>query len=221
MKLAHPQMENVIELQSDRVSTLVIENRRFFSSMLRDIYRQTEGGSGPLVLSENMIELDMSKYADLTDSFLSFTLNRKPLLNKILSALEKQALSGEMFPQTAEILTGIERYIDELAHGFSCDIDTTKLSVSAVLRMAGIYVRDDYDNHLERIIDYMELTREFDRDKLFIFVNMRSYFEDEELELFFETVLAHEYKLLLIDSHAAPLLKNEKRLVIDEDLCEF
>ena len=67
----------------------------------------------------------------------------------------------------------------------------------------------------------MELMRELDRDRLFIMINMRSYFSNEEMERFVESVCLHDFKLLLIESTSRSILNNTKRYTIDEDLCEF
>lgn len=67
----------------------------------------------------------------------------------------------------------------------------------------------------------MELVRELDRDRLFIMINMRTYFSDEEMESFIQTVVLHDFKLLLLESTSRPILKNVKRFTVDEDLCEF
>lgn len=67
----------------------------------------------------------------------------------------------------------------------------------------------------------MELVREFDRDRLFIMINMRSYFSNEEMERFIESACLHDFKLLLIESASRNILKNTKRYTADEDLCEF
>lgn len=87
--------------------------------------------------------------------------------------------------------------------------------------MFGIHLRDEYNDPLERLLDYMELVREFERDKLFVLVGMRSFFADREMELFFRTVLAHGYRVLLLDSIDRERSQYEKRLTIDKDLCEF
>ena len=82
-------------------------------------------------------------------------------------------------------------------------------------------MREEYDSMPEKVIDYMELVRTFDRDKLFITVNMRAFMTDEEAELFLSTVLSYGYHMLMLESSAKPLLKSESRVIIDEDLCEI
>ena len=85
-------------------------------------------------------------------------------------------------------------------------------------------MRDDDEGHrgeVEKILDYMELVREFDRNKLFITVNMRSFFDDELITEFMKTVVSHEYRILMLESNAYLRLTLEKRITIDADLCEF
>lgn len=165
--------------------------------------------------------LSFSKAAEYIDCFNGFSINRKTLLNKLTAALEQKANEEEHYLKTAELLSGIEAYIDELAGDIFVGIECAKVNVNALLKMAGISVCDDYDEPLERILDYMELVREYDRERLFVFVNMRSYFEDDELNRFFETVLSKELSVFLIDAFEGELLPHENRLVIDADLCEF
>lgn len=67
----------------------------------------------------------------------------------------------------------------------------------------------------------MELVCELERDKLFIMVNMRSYFSDEEMEKFTESVFLHAFKVLLVENSEMPRLKYSRRYVVDDDLCEI
>ena len=66
-----------------------------------------------------------------------------------------------------------------------------------------------------------ELVREFDRDKLFVTVNMRTFFADGIMERFLETVRSHEFHVLMLESQSYARLAPEKRITIDADLCEF
>ena len=61
----------------------------------------------------------------------------------------------------------------------------------------------------------------FDRDRLFIMVNMRSYFDHSEMEAFTESANLHGFRVLLLESTSQSQLKNTQRYTIDEDLCEF
>lgn len=221
MILAHPQMDTVLELDGSHVNTLVVEHPDFYRSLICDLYGQLQGEEGKLILSEKGKTLPISKWVELVDNCIHFELNRKSLLTKVCAAMERTAVSESFFLKTSELLCALEHYVDELAFELPGDIVCEKCSVAGILKGIGVSIRDDYDDPLERLIDFMELVREFDRDKLFVLVGLRSFFADQQVELFFKTVLDHGYRALLLDCVSREKLSSEKRLTIDNDLCEF
>lgn len=221
MMLAHPQMDTVFDFEKACVNMLVIENPSFFRCFLKDIAGQIDGYSGKAVLSSEYAPISFSQNAELIDSVLSFQMGRKTLLNKIISRMEALAVSESYYMQTVELLGNLEHFISNLCFDLPFDMICSKMSIGSILKAVGIEFSDDYDSDLERFLDYMEIVREIDREKLFIFVNLRSYFEDEEIQLFIASAIGHGYNVLMVDSTAYSLLPNENRTTIDMDLCEF
>lgn len=221
MILAHPQMDTVLEFNESQVNTLVVEHPDFYRTLICDLYGQSQSEEGKLILSEKGKTLPISKWVELVDNCIHFELNRKPLLTKICAAMERTAVSESFFLKTSELLCALEHYVDELAFELPGDIICEKCSVAGILKGIGVSIRDDYDDPLERLIDFMELVREFDRDKLFVLVGLRSFFADQQVEAFLKTVLDHGYRVLLLDCVSREKLSSEKRLTIDNDLCEF
>lgn len=224
MKFAHPELTEFINWETNAVNTLIIENQLLFRRILKDINDSIEGLKTSVILSIDDKPIEWSKHAEIITDFLKFNLNRKNLIGKICTALENKAVEPENYASTKEILLKIENAIETWSFDFSCNIITSKLSVSNLIKSVGIELCDDYEGEkgeAEKFIDYMELVREFDRDKLFITVNMRSYFSDETVDQFINTALSHEYKVLMVEGFSHPKLKNEFRLTIDKDLCEF
>ena len=154
-------------------------------------------------------------------TFIPITFNQRKLIGKIEAAMEERALDEAHYGKTAALLSRIEQYFDDLALDFPCELAYTKCTIASLLHAAGIEVPDDSVSLAERFLHYMELVREFDRDKLFITVNMRAYVEDAQMQLFLQTVRSHGFHLLMIESFSYPLLPEENRRTVDEDLCEF
>lgn len=224
MKFAYPDISGVFQWNQPLLPTLAIENQPLFRKLIRDIALSIEGVSTPAVLSKENKSIEFSKYAELLTDFVQFNINQKSLLNKVCAALEKVAVSAEKYQETSLLLAGIEKAVNDWAFEFPCDIVPAKVAVPNLLKAIGIEINDDYHGEkgeVERIVDYMELVREFDRDKMFVTVNMRSYFSDDAMERFMKTAVSHEYKVLMLESKAHPQLKWENRLTIDADLCEF
>ena len=198
-----------------------IENQKFFREFLTDLHTQLDGGSGKAGLSVHDQPVDTGKNLEILDPLIPFDINRRSLLTKILASLEKTALDEEHYFRTREMLTALENYLQDIAFSEKCDIICSKLSVPALLRAVGIELRDDYASLGEKLLDYMELVREYDRDKLFVTVNMRGCFLDEEAAEFLRNVRLHGFHLLMLATREYVRLPDERRIVIDKDLCEF
>ena len=94
-------------------------------------------------------------------------------------------------------------------------------SISALLKAASPEIRGEDATIAERVLDYMELIEEFDRQRLFFTLNMRSFVTDEEMEHFASTAISHGHHIIGIESTAHAMLSMEKRIIIDSDLCEI
>lgn len=220
MKIAYWELTNVICTDNGKLNTVVIENQGFMYRFLADIYAQVNGNNGRAVLSHNDTPVTFAKCAEIIDTFINFDINSKTILSKLCSKIENNALSGENFQRTAELLNMIEEYLLDMSFDLPCDISFSKVNIPSLIKSSGAVIEHD-GTAAEKIADYMELVTEFDRNKLFITVNMRSFISDDDMELFSETVINHGYDVLMIESCARPILKNECRVVIDSDLCEI
>lgn len=219
--LCHPQMETRLRFGQGTVPSLVIESPAFLRRFMESLYAQLRGEAGELVLSEADQSIELSGWAEIIDNCFRLELNTKSLLTKITAQMERMAVGEAFFLKTADLLQRVENYIGELAFSFDCDLVCNRCTVGGLVKAMGVALRDEYEEPLERVLDYMELVREFDRDKLFILPHLRSYFSDEEMERFLRTVLDHRYRVLLIESTERKKLQGEWRITIDNDLCEF
>ena len=221
MKFVHPEIENVFDTQNGFYNTLVVEEQRFLVRLLEDLHRQLQGLEGVSTLSVKDAPVSFAKNAALLDGFVPFDLTRRTLLNQISAALARKAAAAEAFDRTAEALSGVELWLNELAFDYPCDIVFSNLSASTLIKAAGPEIRDEAASIAERVLDYMELVEAFDRQRLFFTLNMRFFVADEEMELFARTAVAHGYHVIGIESAAHAMLSIEKRTIIDSDLCEI
>lgn len=221
MKLAHPQISSVFDFTENNINTVVIENSRFFRELVEDLTGQTSGASGKSVLSVDGRIIDFSKNAEIISQFVPFDINQKSLLSKIYTAIEKEAVNENYYLRTQELLQNMENYILDLAFVLPCDVYCSKLNIGNIIKSLGLLLQKENYSLIENLLDYMDLTCQLDREKLFVFINLRSYLDDEEMECFFKTAKKHDFKIFLVDNCEKRKLNFEKRLVIDEDLCEI
>lgn len=221
MKLVYPTLQTPIMLSNDCLNSMIIEEPGFFYEIVKDLKQQWEGMDGRAVLSENDEPVEIRKNLELVIDCIDFEINQKTLLTKVLSALERVGRSEDYIEKTQQLLAEIERYIYDVSFDFDVEIQCDKMSIAQILKAAGIRIVSEYDKLTEILYSYMQLVREFDGDKVFVFVNLRSFVKMDELQDFADTVLAHRYRVLLLDNHAYPSLSMEKRLIVDTDLCEI
>ena len=221
MILCHPHIETAIDFTIHKVNTLVIENPKFFRSIILGLHDQLSGLSGDFVLSENGKELNLGALTEIIDNCIFLSMNSKALLGKIASAMEQLAYSEDFYLETSNMLHHVEQYINDLSFRLDCDVQCSHQAIAGLLKASGLIIREEYESHLEKIVDYMELARGFNGRNLFIFINMRTFFSNNEIGEFFATILSHNYNVLLVDGVSTNILKDEKRITIDADLCEF
>lgn len=219
MKLVYDDFDFVIDTDIDLINTIVIENTKCFYEYVASLYNQIQGLVGKIVVSNNNKPLDVGKNIELIINPFEIDINKKSLMNKVIASISKQAVIGENYAPTAELMAEIEKRIYDLLLEMDGDFEFDSLLFENIIRAIGIKHREDYTSLTEKILDYMELVREYDHNKLFVLVNFRSYVDKQELGLFFDSIIGHNYHVLLVDNISGDLLECEKRYIIDKDLC--
>lgn len=221
MKYVHPEIGKVFDTEVNSVNTIVIENQRLFYVLCNDIFIQTQGMDGKSVFSIGDKPVDAAKNVEFLNQFVPFEINRKNLLTKLVAVSEKISVSEDYYEETMSLLANIENYVIKIEEALTGDITCSKLSIGSILKALGMEFNNDYESLGEKVIDYMQLVRAYDREKLFILVNFRDYLDDGEMENFIETVFRHEFHVIMIESKEHRLLEKEHRYLIDQDLCEI
>ena len=76
-------------------------------------------------------------------------------------------------------------------------------------------------NECNLVMGYLRLAREFLGIRLSVWINARSYLSDEELMGLLDVASSEKLAVLLVDGVAKKALPHERRLLVDEDLCEL
>ena len=135
--------------------------------------------------------------------------------------VETQAYDEANYLETQEVLQNLEIYFNRLISFHEYGFDYQKLNIHSILKAIGLEIINDYDNKLEMIIDYMMLQRHFVGDRLFVFNNIRLLYDDNDIADFMKSLIKNRLKIIMIESVYHEKIPFEKRITIDNDLCEF
>lgn len=212
-------MDSALVSGGEKIPVVVVEEPTALSEILRDIASSMEGNEERSMLFDEEKPVSFSSHAELLSSFFPLSLNKKTILNKIAAALEKEALSPEQYQATIQLMAGTEAYLSSLAEAFDCNLSFAKISPSSLIRASGMEIVEDYTSLPEKLLDYFEIVREFDREKVFFTVNLRSFLSEGEVDAFFQSVVMHGFSVIMFENKEYQRSKWEKRLILDADLC--
>ncbi len=220
MMLVYPPVGLEAHILKEKVLTLVVENPKIFYGLTRDIYLQINGVSGETVISEDYKPINLSKAADIITQFIPFTVNKKDILSNIYSVLKEKSVDGSFYTATQELYMYIERYLYELTEEATAELKfCPPQDISPLLKAFDLRISEDDKTLGEKLLEYFIASRDYKGRSIFITVNLCSYMSNKELAALFQSVLLHDLTLICIESKASSPLKNETRIIIDEDMC--
>lgn len=219
MKLLFSLLDDPLAIQDGETLEIIIENQKVFRETIEDLKNQLEGENGSLIISISDKPVTAKKHIELIDSLCPFDINTKQLLNKVYSVIETSSISELNYVKNQELLSLIEQYLDRLGEDNGLYLEYSKLSMDSIIRAVGARVSIDYVSPLEAIIDYMELMNGFDGEKIYFFINLRSYFNDDEILGFVQTINSKGLIMVLLESSERKRVEGTRRILIDSDLC--
>lgn len=222
MKIVYPKIDAVFHLsREDKVNVLVIENQKLFVEILSDINDQINGLEGKMVLSIDNISCLISQNLELISEYVPFDVNKKNLIIKLYKKLNNIAVNEEFFIKNKSLNTNIIDFAlevsNELDNEFEFNAEIDPINIFKIID----FKFNQSLNLTEKIIEYIKIVRDYDKEKCFILVNLRNYISLDEIDEFYKMILYNRFKVLIISGGDHPKSKYEEKIVIDEDLCQF
>lgn len=222
MKLVHSELSGVIITDSAMFTEWVIESQKYFSEYLQELYWQYEKGDGRFALSQGDKELELSKYLEIIVNPFTVEINSRKILNKLYINLEKISREEQMYTKTLELTAYIHEYLMQLEQqtNYILSFDDN-LEIPALLKAVGIKHEEIEEDFLERLIRYVKIAVEVLSTKVFVFVNIRSYLTDSQVQELIKEIGYQEAKILFMESQERGCLEGGMRYIIDRDGCEI
>ena len=222
MKLVHSELSGAIIKDSIGVTEWIIESPKYFSEYLQELYWQYEKGEGRFVLSQGDKELELSKYLEIIVNPFEVEINSRKILNKLYVNLEKISREEQMYTKTLELTAYIHEYLIQLEAqtNYILSFDDN-LEMPALLKAVGIKHEEMEEDFFERLIRYVKIAVEVLSTKVFVFVNIRSYLADSQVQELIKEVGYQDAKILFMESQERGCLKGGMRYIIDRDGCEI
>ena len=191
MKLVHPDYEKQIDLSAGQITVVFFDNPVIFRKYVSELVQQSRGDGGLFVLSENNEELKIENNLVSITNPLDFEIEDKRITNKISSQIKSFAVSEDMIERTQSMIASLQEYAEYIAENFQYHVSYTEPESAAIMKMLGYRVEYDYQNELEKLLEYMNMIHNICNIGCFVIVNAFSFFSKDEL-----SILAKDCKLL-------------------------
>ena len=222
MKLIHFNLTSELLGGVTRYTEWIMESPEVFFAYVGELNDQIAGKEGKFVLSENNKELELSKAADLLINPFSTEVNTRKILNKLYLELTERSREEQMYMKTVELFNQIQEYMLELEQQSSYILDFNReTDVSILLKALSVQYEVKETGYWERLIQYIKIMASAAGIKVFIFVNLRSYLSDAQMEELIKELEYQDVSGLFIENQQRSCLKGVKWYIIDKDQCEI
>lgn len=209
-------------LDSQRITEWIVESPDLFSQIVQQLQQQINGGSAGFVLSDSEKELDLSKCAEMIINPFAIDFNDKKIQKKLYAELLEISKGEELYLTTQEILNSLNNYFLQLESISGYELETdVEVDMLALFKAMGIQVQDYAADFFETLIQYIKVMADLMKKKLIIFVNIRSYLNDIQIEQVSEIAVYNEIAILFIENIQRDFSKQRRYYIIDKDGCEI
>lgn len=223
IRMTHSDLKGVIEWdENHHLGELIIESPTLFREICRDLNEETDDGVGISFSSGDKL-LSFSSELDAIFNPTKLNFNSRKAVATLLKMLVKTSNSEDFYLSTNKFKTKIVKYLNELAdtENFGFEVVADDFNLDQIAKAVNFHVVGDEDDFIELLTDYLEVMTDLGGIKLTIFVNLRSYLSDSELEHFIKNVLNHQFDVLLIENQVRAKYDEFQRIIVDADFCEI
>ena len=223
MKLCIKYLDNNLVLNTSEVCALEIENKRYFYRVVNDLYMASNGNISDdiILLDKNNKEINISNKLKIFLNYFDFGLTDKKYANDI-----SKYITNNITDENKELLAKQYNKIISIYKKILNDIDLpliidSEISIENITKIMKININSSKDL-LSNLFILIDLENLFHTKNILVFINLKQYLTNEEIEELYKYSIYNEVQLILIDSQSyGTTLSQEKKLIIDENLDEF
>lgn len=223
MKLNIKYIDNDILIDNENVYSIEIENKKSFYRLVNDFVSISLGNivDDINLYDDNFEEVNiLGKVSIIIDYFnINFDVKRyNAEINKIVLKNIDEKMQQEFLTNYRKLYNSLKKVLNDIDLPL---LITSEFDLDDLLKLFKISINKN-DNLLDNLLLLIDLEKLLNINKFIILVNIKQLLDKNELEELYKYALYNSVNLLLIDSQSYGVcLKNEKKLIIDENLDEF
>lgn len=223
MKINVNYIDNELILEDNKILNIEIYNKKFFYRFIKDLNLIENGNNLEEITAFNKQneEITLTNKIEILSDFLEFDLYNK----KYSSDFQKYIVKNSEEKNIDKIVKEYSKVYDSITNIVNLvDIPITiknDFDFDSIIKSFKFEVNFS-DDLLNNLINLLEVKTNLSKEKIYIFINLKSYLNNEDLLEFYKYIyLKNIYSIFIDTSKYADLNDYINKVIIDRDLDEF
>lgn len=223
MKIKINYLENILEINEEKILSIEIENKSYFYRLVSNIYSiiNSEVVEDITFYDQNNNELNINNKIKIFVNFFNFEFDSKKYTNDI-----NKYIINEMDENDKTIL--LKSY-NKLIENFLKILNKSELplqileeiTIDNIIKNIKLSINSK-NSLLDNLLLLIELEKTLKTNNLLVFINLKQYLTNQELKELYKYAIYNGIKILLIDSQSyGTTTSYENKLIVDSNLDEF
>lgn len=220
MILSHHTFERSLKITVDAPVTLTVENPRQFAQYVKELFMQSKGSDGPFSLFEDCKEIPISSTEVIVNPF-DMDYASKDVQTGIVNEVKHMLNSEKYYTEVMGAISKLSRLCSEALGQIDTNLFCSELDIPNLVKFISPHHENGDDSLLDNIVQYIQIKNRFANRTMFIFVNLKSFFDDEQLVELFRHISYLKVYFLSLESSNDCDRRHFPGKIIDRDLCEL
>lgn len=224
MRMIYQKIEYILDMKENKVPVYIVENTRFFRQMIEELKDQIdENLEGNFLFFEGEKEVNISKDICLISDIFSLDFKNKKLSNALLKRLKEEISKEEYYLEKLELESKMLTLLEKIVFQMPEQIEMQdSFDYDDFFKMFHIKFEEHYEDYVEKVIDILSLYFSLSVAKCFLFVNLKTFFTEEECRRLYQECFYKKIPIILLENQeSCYIMEEEEKIIIDEDLCEI
>ena len=222
MNLIYTFLDNKIDLYNDYVNSIEILNNNYFYRLTNLVYKYSNNQeTEEFYFTENNEEIKLNKKIRIITNYYDFDFNNKKYINELIKNISNNTDDNILlklnnnYNKLYKVLSSLINSVDL---NFKVDI-YDEFSINEILNNFNLSIPSK-DNLLDNLILLIDIEKQFNINKVLVFINLKDYLSREEIIEFEKYCIYNNVYVILFDNSKYKNNSYEKKFLIDNDLSE-
>ena len=220
-------LENDIIFKEEYINVLQIQDKKLVTNVinsLNDNINNIEDTKERIIILDNDIEIKIEKEVLMIIDVFNIDFNQKKIQSALYNKIEK--IYKQEFERMSEfqiIFQKLQLNVLDVFNEFPFEFNYKEsIGIQEYLKLLGLKISNNKGKIIDTVFSLIDVVEYLSAAKLLVFVNLKLYPSDDELNEIYKYAMYKKVNILLIETgEEKEPLENEKILYIDSDYDEI